>query len=134
MSPREQALPSPLQGSSTKRGIPGEQMSWDRSGLDSAGLVKSASPGLGKELLQKAKRHIYLKQSPARELGNFVLQMHKFIAHKRFTLVGGTYTNEVLSLPILSSQGSPSKALQAATKLWDCAASHLKEKQILLAI
>lgn len=62
-------------------------------------------------------------------MSNFVLQMHKLIAHKRFTLAGGTYINEVLSLPT----PSPSKTLEAATKLWDCAESHVKEKQTLLA-
>lgn len=60
-------------------------------------------------------------------MGNFVLQMHKLIAHKMFMLAGGTYTNEVLSLPIPSPQGSPSKALHAATKVWDSAAARLKE-------
>lgn len=67
-------------------------------------------------------------------MGNFVVQVHKLIARKMFMLAGGTYTNEVLSFPIPGPQGSPSKALQAATKVWDSAASHLKEKQILLAI
>lgn len=132
MSPGESALPShsPL---CRRREQTGEQTAWETSGLDWAGLVKSASPGLAKELLWKAKRHIYLKQIPAREISNFALQMHKLIAHKRFTLAGGTYTNEVLSLPTPSPQRSPSKALEAATKSWDCAASPVKEKQILLA-
>lgn len=48
-------------------------------------------------------------------------------------LAGRTYTNEVLSLPTPSPQGSPSRALKEVTKVWDYAASHLKEKQILLA-
>lgn len=67
---------SPQQSSYINYGVPGEQTAQERSGLDLAGLVKSASPGLGKELLWKAKRHIYLKQSPAREMGNFILQAY----------------------------------------------------------
>lgn len=102
-------------------------------GLNWTGQICLPRPGQ-RAAVGKAKRHIYLKQSPARETGNFALQMHKLIAHKMFTLAGGTYTNEVLSLPIPTPNGSPCKALQAATKVWDCAASHLKEKQILLAV
>lgn len=53
MSPKgmSSAIPqSPLQGSSTNYRTPGEQTARERSGLDWAGLVKSACPDLGREL------------------------------------------------------------------------------------